>query len=218
MTSRMTILTGAFTVAMLLTACAEDPLSNLDGEPAAVIPDVSLAVLNLEQDRAITASVVDGRLTPMAIPVSFTACDSDIDLAMDEDYDPVPATSTRAIITAQVLDVSCVVVTGAGFTDTVEVVNLPAEWETASLSATTLAGGDTLTVFATPLLKFNADSAGVTFTGGSEGRTDCLQPGAVLRPGPIPVDGPHDDQGHPADLRAGIHRQASGRGCLQSDR
>src|SRR5688572_6120566 len=137
MKPRMTGFAGALAFAALLSGCATDPLGDLDGEPAAIIVDASRVVLDLGDSRALTASIVDGRLTPLEVPVTFEACDTDIELVPDNDYNPVPNTSHRAIVTAEVLDLSCVVASGAGFSKTVDVINLPAEFDGA-VSATTI--------------------------------------------------------------------------------
>ena len=152
-------------VALSLAGCKSDPLSDLDGNPAGVITDFSYLQLGIGGKAAVTARVVDGRNTPLAVPITFTACTADVTVAVDTSYHPVPATSARAVVTAVVANPSCVRVAGGGIHDSVRVAILPQAFA-GVLSSTTPKGGDTLTINSTSVLKFDPVTTTVTFGGG----------------------------------------------------
>ena len=160
---------GALGVAAVLSltvgSCKNDPLSDLDnGAPAALVIDFTHLTLPVGDTVALTASVLDGRATPLVIPVSFAPCNAIVTTPLDTSYHPVPATSSRALVSASTWAPSCVVVTGGGFVDTVTVSAVPARFPGA-LSSTTPLGGDTLIITSTSDLKFNPATAAVTFGG-----------------------------------------------------
>ena len=163
---------GAFGAITALTlaagGCKSDPLSNLDKSPAALVINFTHLELPVGVTRTVTASVLDGRATPLPIPVTFTACNSAVVASIDTSYHPVPATSTRAVVTAQTPAPSCVVAQGGGFTDTITVSGLPSAF-TGTLSSTTPKGGDTLVIASTAELKFNPGAVIVTFGGNNRG-------------------------------------------------
>jgi len=163
---------GAFGAITALTlgvgGCKSDPLSGLDKTPAALVVNFNHLELPVGVTRTVTASVLDGRATPLPIPVTFTACNSVVVAAIDTSYHPIPATSTRATVTAQTPAPSCVQVQAAGFTDTVTVSGLPSAF-TGALSSTTPKGGDTLVIASTAQLKFNPAAVTVTFGGNNRG-------------------------------------------------
>jgi len=100
--------------------------------------------------------------------VTFTACNGVVTAVPDTSYHPVPATSSRVVVTALTPAPSCVVATAAGFTDTITVSGLPSAF-TGALSSTTPKGGDTLVIASTPELKFNPAAVVVTFGGNNRG-------------------------------------------------
>lgn len=163
---------GAFgvlaTVAFFVGACKSDPFSDLDQTPAELVVSFTHLQIGVGQTATVTASVLDGRATPLPIPVTFTSCNSVVVTVPDTSYHPVPATSSRALITAQTPAPSCVVVQGAGFTDTITVSAVPLAF-TGALSSTTPLGGDTLVIASTAQLKFDPAAVGVTFGGGLAG-------------------------------------------------
>ena len=117
---------GVLTLTVLaLGGCKSDPLSDLDGAPAALAVDFEHLNIVVGNSAAVTASVLDGRSTPLLEPVSFAACGPEVTAVPDTSYHPVPATSGRAVVTAVAPATSCVVVTGAGLTDTVTVESVP---------------------------------------------------------------------------------------------
>lgn len=106
--------------------CKEDPLSDLDGNPAAVVTDFSTVQLSVGDTRAVTASVFDGRATPLALPITFTTCNALVTIAVDTSYHPVPVTSARVLVTAVAYGSTCVIASAASLVDTVQVATFPA--------------------------------------------------------------------------------------------
>jgi len=159
---------GAFgvlaAVAFIGGGCKNDPLSDLDGIPAALVVDFTHLQIGVGQTATVTASVLDARSTPLPIPVTFTACNNVVTAGPDTSYHPIPATSSRGVVKAQTPAPSCVVVQGAGFTDTVTVSAVPVVF-TGAVSSTTPKGGDTLVIASTAQLKFDVAAVGVTFGG-----------------------------------------------------
>jgi hypothetical protein len=156
-------------VAVLISvSCKDDPLSDFDGDPAQLVVNFNQVQIPVGDTVAVTASVWDGRATPLSIPVTFTACNAVVSAVIDTSYHPQPATSTRALLIAQNPAPSCVVVTAAGFTDTVIVEAIPSAF-TGTLSTTTPVGGDTMTIVSTPEMKFDPATVSVTFGGGKTG-------------------------------------------------
>ena len=163
---------GAFgvlaVIALSVGSCKSDPLSNADGNPAAVVTNFSHLNINVGDTVSVTASVLDARATPLAVPVTFSTCNNAVVTEVDSSYHPIPATSARAIVIAQTPAPSCVVVQGGGLSDTITVSALPSAF-TGALSSTSLAAGDTLTITSTAELKFDVATVAVTFGGGSRG-------------------------------------------------
>ena len=112
-------------VALSFGSCKSDPLSDLDGTPAAVVADFSYLEVPIPDTLPITVSVVDGRSTPLAVPVTFTTCNANITTAVDPSYHPIPATSARVLVTAVTFGTSCVIATADGVADTVQIATFP---------------------------------------------------------------------------------------------
>src|SRR6185436_6866736 len=139
---------GALTVvAFSLGSCKSDPLSDLDGKPAALVTDFSFVEVTIGNSQTVTAEVLDARSAALEVPISFRACNNTITVEPDPDYHPVPATSARALITGQVFGTSCVIVEAEGFTDTVDVATFPVS----------------IVVFTGPDTVVSGDSAAFTF-------------------------------------------------------
>lgn len=163
-----TLGTLAALAVVTVAGCKKDPLSDLDGNPAAVLTNFSYLQLGIGDQASVTAQIIDARATPLAVPITFSPCTGDVTVVTDTSYHPVPATSARAIVTAVSANPSCVVVAGGGVTDTVTVAILPAAFN-GTLSSTTPAGGDTLTITSSTTLKFDPATVSVVFGGGTEG-------------------------------------------------
>jgi hypothetical protein len=162
---------GALGVIAVLTwagACKEDPLSDLDGNPAAVTTNFSNLQLAIGGEQTIRASIVDARATPLAVPITFSACSADITVTEDPDYHPIPATSAQAIVTAVTANPSCVVVSGGGVSDTITVAVLPLGFG-GTASTTTPQVGQLFTLNSTTVLKFDTLLSNVDFGGGALG-------------------------------------------------
>ena len=158
----------AAVLALTVGSCKNDPLSDLDGTPAAVVTNFSYLQMAIGATAQVTASIVDGRATPLEVPITFTPCTADVTTAIDTSYHPVPVTSARAIVTAVTANPSCVRVSGGGLEDSVTVAILPQAFG-GTVSSATPQGGDTLTISSTAVLKFDTATVAVTFGGGVAG-------------------------------------------------
>jgi hypothetical protein len=116
----------------------------------------------------VNASVLDGRATPLAIPITFTPCSADVTVATDTSYHPIPPTSAQVIVTAVSANASCVRVSGGGVEDTVTIAVLPAGFN-GTFSSATPKGGDTLTITSSSTLKFDTATVAVTFGAAGDG-------------------------------------------------
>ncbi len=110
---------------LLAAGCAKDPLADLDSTPAAIRATFSNIVVKVGNTAALRASVIDGRTTPLSIPVTFTACDASISVVADTAFNPVPPTASQALITGVTADTSCVNLAGGGQQATVGVIVIP---------------------------------------------------------------------------------------------
>src|SRR6266705_3481406 len=121
---------GAFgvlaAVAFIGGGCKNDPLSDGDGIPGALVLDFTHLQIGVGNTAVVTAQVLDTRATPLPIPVQFTACNAIVTAGTDTSYHPIPPTSSRARVTAGLVPApSCVVAQAAGFTDTITVSAVP---------------------------------------------------------------------------------------------
>jgi len=148
-----------------VAGCKDDPLSGLDGTPSAVVLSFSYLQLPVGGSAKVTASVVDGRFTPLPVPITFTACSVDVGVAVDTSYHPQPVTSARVTVTAVTANPSCVRVSGGGLEDTVRVAVLPVAFNGSSSTATPQVG-QTFSLYGSATLGFNVNSANVNFGGG----------------------------------------------------
>jgi hypothetical protein len=124
---------GALGVAAVLTLtvgnCKSDPFSDLDKTPTALVINFSHVQVPVGDAASVTASVLDGRATPLPVPVAFRMCNTGVGVAtvaVDPSYHPVPATSSRVLVTAVTFGTTCVIAEAEGFTDTVTVATFPA--------------------------------------------------------------------------------------------
>jgi hypothetical protein len=102
--------------------CKDDPLSDLDGKPAAIVKEFSQMHVAIGGNATFTASVVDGRLTPLTEPVTFSASGSNFTVANDDTYKPPVPTSFRAKVTGTGAGTGYAIITGAGLRDSVQVI------------------------------------------------------------------------------------------------
>ena len=111
---------GAMAVLAVSASCKKDPLSDLDGKPAAIVKQFSQMHIAVGDSATFTASVVDGRSTPLDEPITFTG-GGGVTVTDDATYNPVPATSARAKVKAISADTVYVVIQGGGLRDSVRV-------------------------------------------------------------------------------------------------
>jgi hypothetical protein len=104
-----------------LSSCKKDPLSDLDGKPVAIVKQFSQMHIAVGDSATFTASVVDGRFTPLDEPITFTVSGTPITVIEDTSYDPVPHTSTRARVKAVAADTAYVIIQSGGLRDSVRV-------------------------------------------------------------------------------------------------
>ena len=167
MTRRFFGICGVLTGMALLTgSCVEDPLADLDASPAALVVSHSALQLTQGDDFLITATVVDGRSTPLALPITASGCDAAVTATADPDYEPVPPTSSRFVVSAVGAADTCVNVSAGGLSKVVDVIVLPTSFN-GTVSAATPQGGDTLTINSTAQLKFDTALVTATFGGGA---------------------------------------------------
>ena len=182
-------------VGFAVGGCKSDPLSDLDGTPSTVVTNFSYLQMPIGGTATVNASVLDARTTPLEVPITFTPCTADVTVATDPSYNPIPATSAQAIVTAVTANASCVRVAGGGLEDTISVAVLP-EGFAGTFSSATPKGGDTLTITSTADLKFDTATVAVTF-GGAAGSGIVVSKThdvvKVLVPfgaaGPVTIDG-----------------------------
>jgi hypothetical protein len=163
MTRRFSGYLGALAAAALVSgSCIEDPLSNLDGTPAALRVSHTALQINQGSSVTITATVVDGRSSPLAVPIAVTACDANVSVTAASP-EPVPATQTREVVLGVLPAASCINVSGAGFTQQVPVIILPTSFGGAITATGNVQGGDTISIASTVTLKFDTALVSVTF-------------------------------------------------------
>lgn len=170
MTRRFFGILGTVTgLALVSGSCVDDPLADLDGNATAIL--TSHSAVQLTQGAAgiaVTATPVDGRSTPLAIPVTAAACDAAVTVTTDTAYRPVPATSARFIVAGANPAASCVNINAGGLSKAVTAVVLPTSFA-GTPSATTLLTGQTLTLASTATLRFDPATADINFGGGYRG-------------------------------------------------
>lgn len=106
----------------LLAGCKSDPLSDLDGTPVAIVKQFSQIHLAVGDSTTFTASVVDGRFTPLEKTITFSAGAAAVVVANDGTYAPVPPTSARAKVKAISADTTFVIIQGGGLRDSLQVL------------------------------------------------------------------------------------------------
>jgi hypothetical protein len=111
---------GAMAVLAVSASCKSDPLSDLDGKPAAIVKQFSQMHIAVGDSATFTASVVDGRSTPLDEAITFTG-GGGVTVTDDATYNPIPATSARAKVKAVSADTVYVVIQGGGLRDSVRV-------------------------------------------------------------------------------------------------
>jgi hypothetical protein len=126
MNARISGLIGVVAVFAGVAACHKDPTAAGAGVATRVVANFdSLAIDSAGATAQFVASVVDQDLTPMTKAVTLAVCGGGsgiISVTKDASYQPVPNTSTRAIVTGVSSGTSCVVASSSGVkADTVKV-------------------------------------------------------------------------------------------------
>ena len=125
MNSRVYAVIGVL-VGLALVACRDDPLANLDGTPSALALGVAQLDLRVNATGSVTASVLDGRATPLEESITFTSRSAATATATpDGTFQPVPPTASRATVQGRAAGTTYVIVSGGGITDSVKVVVTP---------------------------------------------------------------------------------------------
>lgn len=132
---------GAIAVLIAIGSCAEDPLSDFDGDAAQLVTNFSELHISVGSTSTVTATVLDGRGTALIVPVTFRTCNATASAVVDATYNPVPRTSTRALVTALSYGTSCVIAEAAGLSDTVNVLTFP--HSIVIIGPSTVTSGDT---------------------------------------------------------------------------
>ena len=163
-------ISGLYGIVALLAgtalACHNDPTASGVGTPFAVVLDFSALTLDQGSTAQVVARIVDSRFTPLTGDITFASCNAATTVALDPTFVPEPPTAKRATISAVGASAGCVVASAGGAKpDSVSIVVLPTSFGGA-VSATTPAGGSTITIASTASLKFDPATASVTFGGG----------------------------------------------------
>ena len=158
---------AAFALATL--ACASDPTSELRTGPTILSITPTVAFLDPAATVAVVVVARDDQLNPVPVTITATSGNSAIATVEVDTARHFPDGATQAFIATGVTPgQTTLTVTGSGLTGTVTVNVVPVAFNGA-LSSATPAGGDTLKISATAVLKFNPAHATVTFGGDKVG-------------------------------------------------
>jgi uncharacterized protein YjdB len=102
--------------------CKQDPLADVDGTPVAIVKQVSQIHLAVGDSTTFTASVVDGRFTPLEQPITFSSAAAAVAVSNDPTYDPIPPTSSRAKVKAVSVGSTYAIIQAAGLRDSVQIL------------------------------------------------------------------------------------------------
>ncbi len=121
---RISGLLGVMAALAAAASCKKDPTADVAGTPTAILADLDTLNVTVGNKANVTAWVIDARFTRIVADISFGACDATkASAAVDASYDPVPATSSRAIVSGVAAGTTCVVVSSGSLKpDTVTVV------------------------------------------------------------------------------------------------
>jgi len=127
MNARISGLIGVVSVVAGVAACHKDPTAAGAGAPTQVIANfASLTIDSVTHSAEFVASVVDADLTPLTNSVSLAMCSGGSAIASvtkDASYQPIPNTSTRAIVTGLAVGSTCVIASSSGVKpDSVQII------------------------------------------------------------------------------------------------
>ena len=114
---------GVLTIVVFpLGSCKSDPLSDLDGNPAAIVTNFDLVRVAVGDTVTVTSSVLDARSTPLAVPIAFRTC-STVATHCHRSRVPPPPSDLRARHRyRRVAGTTCVIASADGLEDTVDVL------------------------------------------------------------------------------------------------
>ena len=98
-------------------ACKSNPLADGAGAPAQVLVNYDTLALSNGGQAKIKAMVVDSRLTPLPVGITFSVCSGGgaiASVAVDGSYHPIPPTSAQAIVSATDTGSTCVQAASSG--------------------------------------------------------------------------------------------------------
>lgn len=121
MNRRLFGMLGALAALVVTGACRKDPLSSLDGKPAAIVKQFSQIHVAIGDSASFVASVVDGRFTPLEQTITFSTTGTGFTAVNDASYHPQPPTSARAKVYANAAGTGFVVIQGGGLRDSVAI-------------------------------------------------------------------------------------------------
>ncbi len=155
-------------VGAVAVTCKEDPTASNAGKPAGITFTPNPLFLNVGDSGTVTTQVVDQTATPLVGPITGVSTDANVALVTPAAVPPDP-TGTTAVFKVKALAAgpAYVKASGQGLTDSARVNAMPVAF-TGAISSTTPAGGDIITINATPVLKFTPATT-VVFGGGPLG-------------------------------------------------
>ncbi len=198
---------AAFALATL--ACASDPTSELRTGPTILSITPTVAFLDPAATVAVVVVARDDQLNPVPVTITATSGNSAVATVEVDTARHFPDGATQAFIATGVTPgQTTLTVTGSGLTGTVTVNVVPVVFNGA-LSSATPAGGDTLKISATPLLKFDPAQRHRHLRGGRAGHHRLCERGFHQGPHAILRSRCPDDRGSRDD----VHSGARGRHC-----
>jgi len=154
------VLTGA---AFAIAACTGDPNASLRNGPASLNVQPKQLFIDSGLTDALVVTARDGQLNPVAVTVTITSANPNIaKVARDSTRPVVDSSQYPFVVTAGSPGQVRLNVSGGGLTDSAVVNVLPLNFSGA-ISTLTPKGGDTITVHATSVLKFDTSLVSVTF-------------------------------------------------------
>jgi hypothetical protein len=158
-------------VAALVAAagCKDDPTASLAGKAFRVVMNRNPLFLGLGDSGNVTVQVIDESGTPLSGSITAASSAPAVATVVPVSGLPPDPNQTTAVFKVKGLTAAAAHVrfTGHGRTDSARVNVLPSPFVfDGALSSLTPAGGDTLTIDATGLFRFDPAKATVTFAGG----------------------------------------------------
>lgn len=147
----------------LLTACFDDPTSDLRGGPSEIRLSRSVVFLNPGASVVVQGTLLDGQGNVLPGVVSFSTADASVATAADVDT-LEGQTETSGEITGVAGGATYVRASGGGVTDSIYVIVIPATFTGTIAPATTTVGTD-IVISSTSLLTFDPDAVTVAVNG-----------------------------------------------------